>query len=42
MAHVDTAKTYFLYHPKRVKGFRRSFLLNACLALLSPFWPSPP
>lgn len=36
MAHVDTAKTYFLYHPKRVKGFRRSFLLNACLALLSP------
>ncbi|WP_022797750.1 M28 family metallopeptidase [Thermus islandicus] len=36
MAHVDTAKTHFLYHPRRVRGFRRAFLLNALLAFLSP------
>jgi hypothetical protein len=36
MAHVDTAKTYFLYHPRRVRGFRQAFLLNAALALLAP------
>ncbi len=36
MAHVDTAKTYFFYHPQRVKGFRRAFLLNAGLAFLAP------
>lgn len=36
LAHVDTAKTYFLYHPKRVGGFRRAFLLNTILALLAP------
>lgn len=37
LAHVDTAKTFFLYHPKRVSGFRRQFLLNALLAALAPF-----
>nr|WP_234506695.1 M28 family peptidase [Thermus brockianus] len=37
MAHVDTAKTFFLYHPKRVRGFRQNFLANALLAFLSPF-----
>jgi hypothetical protein len=37
MAHVDTAKTYFLYHPGRVRGFRRAFLVNAGLAFLAPF-----
>ncbi|WP_105317825.1 M28 family peptidase, partial [Thermus tenuipuniceus] len=36
MAHVDTAKTFFLYHPKRVHHFRTNFLLNALLALLAP------
>jgi len=36
MAHVDTAKTFFLYHPQRVRRFRESFLLNALLAFLSP------
>jgi hypothetical protein len=36
LAHVDTAKTFFLYHPKRVRGFRQNFLLNATLAFLSP------
>ncbi|GAA6756000.1 M28 family peptidase [Thermus thalpophilus] len=36
MAHVDTAKTFFLYHPKRVRSFRQNFLANALLAFLSP------
>ncbi|WP_243089141.1 M28 family metallopeptidase [Thermus neutrinimicus] len=36
MAHVDTAKTFFLYHPKRVRHFRTNFLLNATLALSAP------
>ncbi|WP_243028786.1 M28 family peptidase [Thermus albus] len=36
MAHVDTAKTFFLYHPKRVRHFRANFLLNAALAFLAP------
>ncbi|TBH17582.1 M28 family peptidase [Thermus thermamylovorans] len=36
LAHVDTAKTFFLYHPKRVRLFRANFLLNAFLAFLSP------
>jgi hypothetical protein len=42
VAHVDTAKTYFLYHPGRVRGFRRAFLVNAGLAFLAPFlaWPT--
>ena len=35
MAHVDTAKTYFLYHPGRVRGFRLAFLVNAGLAFLA-------
>ncbi|MFC0594875.1 M28 family peptidase [Thermus composti] len=36
LAHVDTAKTFFLYHPRRVRAFRAHFLLNASLAFLSP------
>jgi hypothetical protein len=32
MAHYDTAKTFFVYHPERVRGFRANFLLNAVLA----------
>jgi len=36
MAHYDTAKTYFVYDPRRVRGFRTNFLLNAALALLAP------
>jgi len=32
MAHYDSAKTFFVYHPKRVRGFRANFLLNATLA----------
>jgi hypothetical protein len=36
MAHVDTAKTFFLYHPRRVRAFRTNFLLNAALAFLAP------
>lgn len=36
MAHVDTAKTFFFYHPKRVLRFRAHFLLNAALAFLAP------
>ena len=36
MAHYDTAKTYFAYHPRRVRGFRANFLLNALLAFLAP------
>ncbi|PZA08949.1 MULTISPECIES: M28 family peptidase [unclassified Meiothermus] len=36
MAHYDTAKTFFLYHPRRVRGFRQNFLFNAALALGTP------
>ena len=37
LAHYDSAKTFFLYHPRRVHGFRRTFLLQAVLAtLLTP------
>jgi hypothetical protein len=37
MAHYDSAKTFFVYHPRRVRGFRANFLLNAGLAgLLVP------
>jgi len=36
MAHYDSAKTYFVYDPRRVRGFRANFLLNAALALLAP------
>ncbi len=35
MAHYDTAKTYWTYDPKRVRGFRATFLLNAALAALA-------
>ncbi|HGY09680.1 MAG TPA: M28 family peptidase [Oceanithermus profundus] len=35
MAHYDTAKTYFAYHPARVRGFRTQFLANAALAGLA-------
>lgn len=37
MAHYDTAKTFFLYHPRQVKRFRLNFLLNTALALITPF-----
>jgi len=37
MAHYDSAKTFFVYHPARVKGFRRNFLLNAAFATVLPF-----
>lgn len=37
MAHYDTAKTFFLYHPKQVRYFRRNFLINAVLATALPF-----
>lgn len=30
-AHYDSAKTFFLYNPKRVRGFRLRFVLNAVL-----------
>jgi hypothetical protein len=43
MAHVDTAKTFFVYHPRQVKGFRRSFLVTTSLAVLTVvmalLWP---
>jgi len=32
MAHYDSAKTYFVFDPKRVRGFRVNFLINAGLA----------
>jgi hypothetical protein len=35
MAHLDTAKSFFPYHPKQVKGFRRSFLTSTTLAVLT-------
>ncbi|RIH88945.1 Peptidase family M28 [Calidithermus roseus] len=36
MAHYDSAKTWFIYDPRRVRGFRANFLLNATLAFASP------
>ncbi|MCS7067534.1 MAG: M28 family metallopeptidase [Meiothermus sp.] len=36
MAHYDSAKTFFLYHPQQVRYFRRNFLLNAGLATVLP------
>ncbi len=44
MAHYDTAKTYWTYHPARVRGFRSTFLLNAALAALAvpaAWWGGP-
>ena len=38
MAHYDTAKTYFVYHPARVRAFRVQFLANAMLATLAPLF----
>ncbi len=35
MAHLDTAKSFFPYHPNQVKGFRRSFLASTTLAVLT-------
>lgn len=37
MAHYDTAKTFFLYHPRQVKFFRRNFLINAAFATILPY-----
>ncbi|GIW27288.1 MAG: aminopeptidase [Meiothermus sp.] len=37
MAHYDTAKTFFLYHPRQVRFFRRNFLANAAFATALPF-----
>lgn len=37
MAHYDTAKTFFLYHPKQVRFFRRNFLINAAFATVLPY-----
>ncbi|WP_337870415.1 M28 family peptidase [Meiothermus sp.] len=37
MAHYDTAKTFFLYHPRQVQFFRRNFLANAAFATVLPF-----
>lgn len=44
MAHYDSAKTFFLYDPRRVRSFRANFLLNAVLAGLTVplsllWWP---
>jgi hypothetical protein len=43
MAHVDTARSFFVYAPGQVKGFRRSFLTTTALAVLTPamalLWP---
>ncbi|RTI07733.1 aminopeptidase [Thermus scotoductus] len=43
MAHYDTAKTFYLYHPRLVRSFRLNFLLNAGLGLATPLfallWP---
>ncbi|MDR7400826.1 MAG: M28 family peptidase [Armatimonadota bacterium] len=36
LAHYDSAKTFFLYHPRRVRGFRRTFLIHAVLATSLP------
>ncbi len=44
MAHYDTAKTYFAYHPRRVRAFRTQFLANAALAGLTvpaAWWGGP-
>jgi hypothetical protein len=35
MAHLDSAKSFFVYHPQQVKGFRRSFLITTTLAVLT-------
>ena len=35
MAHLDSAKSFFVYAPKQVKGFRRSFLVTTTLAVLT-------
>ncbi len=46
MAHYDTAKTYFVYDPRRVGGFRANFVANAVMAgaaapaALLGGWPS--
>jgi len=37
MAHYDTAKSFFLFHPKQVKFFRRNFLINATFATILPY-----
>jgi len=37
MAHYDTAKSFFLYHPRQVKFFRRNFLINAAFATVLPY-----
>jgi hypothetical protein len=43
MAHLDSAKSFFVYHPKQVKSLRRSFLITTTLAVLTVpaafFWP---
>jgi Peptidase family M28 len=36
MAHVDTARSAFLYNPSSVGRFRQAFVLNAVLAYLTP------
>ncbi len=36
MAHVDTARSAFLYNPSSVGRFRQTFVLNAVLAYLTP------
>jgi Peptidase family M28 len=36
MAHVDTARSAFLYNPSSVGRFRQTFVLNAALAYLTP------
>lgn len=36
MAHYDSAKTWFIYDPRRVRGFRANFLFNAALAFALP------
>jgi hypothetical protein len=33
MAHLDTAKTYYPYHPRLVKRFRSTFVFNTLLAI---------
>jgi hypothetical protein len=43
MAHLDSAKSFFIYHPTQVRGFRRSFLTTTTLAVMtlpaSVLWP---
>ncbi|NJK43820.1 MAG: hypothetical protein HC933_05635 [Pleurocapsa sp. SU_196_0] len=38
MAHVDTARSAFLYSPSSVGRFRQTFVLNAVLAYLTPLF----